>query len=452
MAFSPWHYHRQIHEGTPAIGLSLTTAWRSIKNHGPIMLGLILVVFLAFGRLTTGDFWHQLDFQILVEAHGLAANPWAMFKHIGAWFNQPLLQLAFLFEYRAFGLDYGGYITINLLLHALNAFIVYMLVNLLFYRERLALLAAILFALCVGSYGRNLQTVHNLESLLLTFLHLLVLYLFIRNDYRREGRIFSSYFWVGLVIYSLTGLTKASTLSLLVCLVAYKAFFYEKRERRPIFSNDLLIFLALGLLFQYGQARWVSAVPAVVSQNDGPLHYTVMSALNVFRYLNLMVFPLQESTLLKEAGPLVQVLYDLRIAIRSLLSLSVISYSFFGFVFGSRPLRFFIAWTYLTIIPFSSYNSGENWLDLSHLYLASLGFCVILSSASMACMRLLGTRRWRRLLPMTVPLLFVVTALTLTYRLDHRNRATAATPRVQALKQETVERIQEPPIRLETVD
>ncbi len=430
----------------------MTTIWQSIKNHGPILAGLILVVFAAFGRLTTGDFWHHLDFQILVEAHGLAANPWAMFQHIGAWFSQPLLQLAFLFEYRAFGLDYGSYITVNLLLHALNAFIIYMLVNLLFYRERLALLAALLFALCVGSYGRNLQTAYNLDSLLLTFLHLLALYLFIRNDYRREGRIFSSYFWAGLVIYSLTGLTKASTISLLVCLVAYKAFFYETRNRRPIFSNDLLIFLVLGLMFQYGQARWVSVAPSVVGQSDGPLQYTLMSVVNVFRYLILMVFPLQESSLLQEAGPVVQVLYELRIPIRALLTLSVISYSFFGFVFGSRPLRFFIAWTYLTLLPFSSYQAGENWLNLSHLYLASLGFCVILSSASMACMRLLGTHRWRRLLPMVVPLVFVVTALTLTYRLDNRNRATATTPRVQALKQETIERIQERPIRLESAD
>ena len=75
-----------------------------------------------------------------------------------------------------------------------------------------------------------------------------MLYLFIRNDFRHDGRITAPFFILGIVIYSLTGLTKASTLSLLGCLVAYKAFFYKARNRRPIFSNDLLIFLVLGLL------------------------------------------------------------------------------------------------------------------------------------------------------------------------------------------------------------
>lgn len=433
----------------PAVLTTIRNAWCTVKIHGPVLLFLLALVFVVFGSLCTGKIWHTVDFEILLDAHKLAPNPWAMFRHVGAWFSQPLLQQVFLLEYNAFGVGYGSYMAVSLVLHSLNAFVVYMLVNMLFYRERLALLAASLFALGVGSYGRNLLSIAGQESLLLATLHLIVLYLFIRNDFRRAGAVLSPYFLLGIMIYSLTGLTKASTLSLLGCLVAYKAFFYHARNRRPIFSNDLLVFLVLGLAFQIGQSRYGFSGPTVVHEIEGPLVYTYQSVLNVMRYLNLMVFPLQESTLLRDAGFLVQALFDSRIVIRTLLTLNVLSISFFGFVFGSRPLRFFIAWTYITIIPFSTQVPGTSWLNITHLYLASLGFCIVLASSAVGCCNLLTVHRWRRLVPLVIPLMFTVMAVSLTHRLDARNRTTAASEEVQELRQETYNRMLERPVRLQ---
>ena len=423
--------------------------WNTVRLHGPVLLLLLAAVFAAFGRLMSGDFWNPLDYEILVDAHKLAPDPWRMFQHVGAWFSQPLLQLAFLLEYRLFGLEYGGYVAVNLVLHALNAFIIYMLVNMLYHRERMALLAAVLFALGVGNYGRTLLSLAGQESLLLAFFHLLVLYLFIRNDFRRQGRLLSPYFLMGLALYGLTGLTKASTLSLLGCLVAYKAFFYHARGRRPVFSNDLLIFLALGLVFQIGQARWGFRTPTVVSDIEGPLVYTYESVITLVRYLHLMIFPLQESSLLRDAGFVVQVFYAARLGIRFLLTLAVLSFSFFGFVFGSRPLRFFIAWTYIALLPFSTAAAGSSWLNLTHLYLASTGFCVVMAAGTAGCASLLNVHRRRRLVPFAVPVIFVVTALSLNAQLDARNREKAASAPVQEIRAEAIDRMQERPVRLQ---
>ncbi|MEZ4388572.1 MAG: hypothetical protein R3D98_13575 [Candidatus Krumholzibacteriia bacterium] len=429
--------------------VSLPRPFRSLTTHGPVFLGLLVLVFGVFGRLCTGDLWSPVDFEILLDAHKLAPAPWAMFQHVGAWFSQPLLQQIFLAEYRLFGVEFGYYVAVSLVLHALNAFVVYMLVNMLFYRPRLALLAAAMFALGVGSFGRNLLSIAGQESLLLAGLHLLVLYLFIRNDFRRDGRLWSPYFLLGLAIYSLTGLTKASTLSLLGCLVAYKAFFYHVRNRRPVFSNDLLIFLLLGLLFQIGQSRYGFRMPTVGVASDGPLVYTLKSAVNVFRYLNLMLFPLQESSLLREAGDLVQGVYRARAVIQTVLTIYVLSFSIFGVVFGSRPLRFFIAWTYITLIPLSAQSPGSDWLNVTHLYLASLGFCVVLASGAVGCCNLLSIHRRRQLVPLLVPALFAVMAVSLTYRLDARNRLAARAPEIQELRQEMLGRMLERPVRLQ---
>jgi hypothetical protein len=422
----------------------IRTTWNVLRLHGP-MLGLMLaVVFIVYGRLCTGDFWYPLDFSILVDTHRLSHEPLVMFRHIGAWFSQPLLQLSFLGQYSLFGMNYGPYIAVNLTIHALCAFLIYMLINMLFYQWRLALTAALLFALNVGSYGRNLQTLAGQESLLLAMLHLLVLYLFIRNDFRRDGRLRSSYFLIGLAIYSLTGLTRASTLSLMGCLIAYKIFFYSRRGRRPIFSNDLLVFLFVGIFFKFGQNQWGFQHPSMLTEIDGPLAYTFWSVIDLFRYLNLMVFPLQEGSVLRDAGPLLQFLHDIRMPIRFFVTLGIISLSFFGFVFGNRSLRFFIAWTYIILLPLSTQNPGTHWLNVTHLYLASVGFCLILAAGALGCANLLSRHRWKRLVPFVVPLFFVATAVSLTYLLDARNREKSRLPEIRQLRQEAITILQQP--------
>ncbi len=404
------------------------TLFRYCEQHGRPLALIVTVVFACFAPLADGTFWNQPDFEILFEAGMLAHQPLAMFGHLGTYFSQPLLQIAFLGEYALFGLNYTPYIVVNLAIHALNACLVYLLVNMLFFRPRMALLAALMFAVGVGSYGKALLSVVQLEVLLLAFFHLLVLYVFIRNDFRAEGRVRSPYFLFGLALYVLAGLTKASTLSLLGCLLAYKVFFFSHRRGRPILSTDLIAFLVLGLLFQIGQARFGYQGPTVLVTDAGPVSYTLLSIKNVFRYLALMIMPMQESSLLSAAGPLVQTVYELRRFFYPVLMLGIVSFSFFGFVFGSRPLRFFIAWTYIVLIPFSGMAADGGWLNLKHLYLASLGFCVVLSAAALGTFNLLRVRRWRRLLAFSLPVLYMVWAIALAYRLDARYDAAARSP------------------------
>jgi hypothetical protein len=114
--------------------------------------------------------------------------------------------------------------------------------------------------------------------------------------------------------------------------------------------------------------------------------------------------------------------------------LGVVSFSFFGVVFGSRPLRFFIAWTYIVLIPFSGMAADGGWLNLKHLYLASLGFCVVLSAAALGTFNLLRARRWRRWLAFVGPACYVVGAIALAYRLDAHYDDAARSPQTLAAK------------------
>jgi len=58
--------------------------------------------------------------------------------------------------------------------------------------------------------------------------------------------------------------------------------------------------------------------------------YTLISIKNIFRYLALMILPMQESSLLDAAGPLVQAVHEVRQFFYPVLMLGIISFSFFG--------------------------------------------------------------------------------------------------------------------------
>ena len=418
---------------------------QSLRIHGPVLLGLAVLVFAAFGRLTSTPLFDNLDAQIIRDAHQLAVNPANMFNHIGFYFSQPLLQLAFLAEYRLFGLNTTGYLAVNLVVHTVNAFIVYMLVNMLFPRHRMAVLAATLFALAVGSYGRVFMTIHQLEGLLIAGLHLLVLYFFIRNDFRRHGGVRSPLFLIGLGLFLLAGLTKAASFSLVGCLIAYKLFFITQRSRRTVFSPDILVFVAVALAFHFAQSRWGFQAPTVYESASGHTYFSLLSVKNLFRYLVLMFFPMQQSPILETAPTWVVWVYHARMVIRFLLTLSILSYSFFGFVFGSRSIRFFIAWTYITLAPFTGHTDTGVWLNLSHLYLTSLGFCVILAAGATGTSNLLARHPWRRLVPYLVPLCFAVISVSVAWKLDGRNKWVASGPDAAALRQDVVRSCQARP-------
>jgi len=422
-----------------------------IKTHAPIFLLLLALTFTAFGYILGTELWSGTDAQIIMEAHDLSRDPSAMFGHLGFYFSQPLLQLSFLAQYNFFGMNMVGYMAVNLFVHTVNAFMVYMLVNMLFPSKRMAVLAGVLFALGVGSYGRVLMSIHQLESLLLACLHLLVLYFFIRNDYRRDGGVWSPLFAIGLILFLMTGLTKAASFSLIGCLIAYKAFFFRRRKGRSIISADLVIFMIVGTLFHLARGKWGYQNPTVFDDTAPPLQFTILSFKNIFRYLNLMVFPIQQSPILEGASGWIVAIFEARTVIRVFLTLSIISYSFFGFVFGSRAVRFFIAWTYITLLPFTGHTVTGHWLNLSHLYLTSLGFCVILAAGANGTSNLLIQRRWRRYLPYAVPLVFALASFGLAIQLDLRHKALAASPKSVEMRESVIRACQKRPYRLENI-
>lgn len=416
-------------------------------NHLSVLLLLLLVVFAAYRHVMALPLWNPIDFELLYDAHVMSANLGEFYRHIGNLFSQPLLRLGLLLEYRAFGLDPTGYLAVNLAVHALNAFVFYLLVYMLFPQERLAMLAALLFALSVGSYGKLLMSLAGVESLAAAFFYLVVLYALIRNDFHHGGRIRSRWYLLGMAVFVLAGLTRPVSFSILGSLVAYRFFYYKERGGRGVFPPSLLLVMGVGILLFVAQHIWGWRAEGPDAGPGMSPWLTVWYTLkNIFRYLNLMVFPLQVSSWVESSSPIIQFLYEWHVVVRTLMAMGIISFSFFGLVFGGKAVRFFITWTYITVLPFTVASGTLDWLNIRYLYLTSVGFCVILSAGTVGCVKLLQTHRWKRYVPYAAPLLFVLASQIVVLQLTNQNIKRSRSQKIHELRQVLDERLDDPAV------
>jgi len=134
------------------------------------------------------------------------------------------------------------------------------------------------------------------------------------------------------------------------------------------------------------------------------------------------------------AGPAVRFIYDFATAIRVVILLCIISYSFFGFIFGNRVIRFFIAWTYIMVTPFCFFRFPADWLDIRFLYLVSVGFDLILASGTVLAARLLYQRPFRRKLPYLIPAAFVMLSYFVLVQLDRNYERKAKSASLNSVK------------------
>jgi hypothetical protein len=140
-----------------------------------------------------------------------------------------------------------------------------------------------------------------------------------------------------------------------------------------------------------------------------------------------------------EEGTFNSLIFSWRTWIRPLLGFMIFSYAAYGFVFGNTNLRFFIAWTFLTILPFCFFYTPGDWLNTKYLYLASAGFCLILAAGTMKMFRVLAGRGWRQFVPLTIPFAFILASVIIVTQLDAAYEERASRPETQQLKEHFLE-------------
>lgn len=413
-------------------GSTAATAHARTRVKRLLFFGLLFALGMAFfSWVRDNSFWHPTDFQHVNRAMDANGSWTALFAVEPHTFFQPLVRLIFLFEYLLFGLNASGYYFVNILIHSINAFLVFLLVETLLKDRAIAILSSLLFVCAVGNYGKAVMVVAGLGDLLITMLTLLTLLFYFRNQLEGAGKLLSRYFAAATICFVLSLFTQTTSFSILGCMFAFNVFF-RSETRKGVFNRGFVLLgvVALGALL--AKLAFGFGITSEYSFVASPFYFV----RNYASYLTRMVFPIHASSLIAHAGPAVQFVYNLATEIRALTFLCVVSFTLFGFVFGNRTLRFFFAWTFITVTPFCFFEFPQfshDWLDIRHLYLVSVGFSMILASVAVMASRLLEGHRWRRALPYALPLFFVFLSQFIISELDTKYELISASPEIREL-------------------
>src|SRR4030095_8414340 len=222
---------------------------------------------------------------------------------------------------------------------------------------------------------------------------------------------------------------KTTSFSLLGLMLAFNLF-YREETGRPVFDRNFVGFAVMALLVLLVKLIVQGEIPGA---DDIDLSLLSL-ARNFAAYLVRMVFPIHSSTLVSEAGPVVKSIYEFATAIRVVILLCIVSYSLFGFIFGNRVIRFFIAWTYIVVTPFCFYRFPKDWLDIRFLYLVSVSFQMILATGTVLAARLLYQRPLRRRVAFLIPVAFVALSYFVLRQLDYNYEQKANSPMLDNVK------------------
>jgi len=164
---------------------------RKISLHAIIFLALALTGIAMFWSVLDTGFWSPEDFSALSGAAEASASgdttPAFRPAFSGGYPVNPIFSL----EFRLFGFHARPYLMMNLFVHILNACLAFLLVNNLLHDRKSSFLAALLFVLTVGSYGKNLMFASGISSLLYASTVLLAILLYVYNEKYFAGRFLS---------------------------------------------------------------------------------------------------------------------------------------------------------------------------------------------------------------------------------------------------------------------
>jgi hypothetical protein len=401
------------------------------------LLVLFVLGLLFFALVRNNPFWHPGDYQYLLQAVKIEGSWREIFARAPLETFQPLVNLIFYGEFHFFGLNPWYYYLFNIVVHSFNAFLVYVLVRTLRQDQTTAVLSALLFVFAIGNYGKAVMVVSGISDLVITALTLLTMIFYIRNELDERGRMWTANYILCLLFFFLGLMSKATSFSILGCMFAFNLF-YRQQTGRKLFDKNILIIGSFALVVLVVKLSILRSIPG---SSDLAI-FSWSFPRNFASYLVRMVFPIQYSSLVRDSGPAVQFIYGLASQIRILIFLCIVSYSVFGFIFGNRVIRFFIAWTYITVAPFCFFRFPADWLNIRYLYLVSVGFAMLLASGTVLAARLLYQKAWRRHLPYAVPLFFLLLSHFVVIRLD-RSYEKMHSPQLERRKEAFIAAYQE---------
>jgi tetratricopeptide (TPR) repeat protein len=207
-----------------------------------IFLALIaLGAIAAFAPALNNGFTNWDDNRLVTQnpviRHFSGTNLAAMFSYAYSGTYIPLTLLSWTVDYQLWGLNPRGFHLGNLLLHSLNALLVFGLIYALTRNPLAAFAAGLLFAVH-PLRAESVAWIAERKDVLFTFLYLLALLAYIRYVRKPSGQ----YYGLCLGLFILSGLAKGAALTL--PLILFLIDFFLARKYKPRLIGEKIPFLA----------------------------------------------------------------------------------------------------------------------------------------------------------------------------------------------------------------
>lgn len=411
----------------------------SIRGHSvaPWAAGGVLVVtFLVFSGSLGHGFVNWDDPCYVVDNPAIKGLDWPHLKQIFRTFQfgfyAPLSQVSLALDYALWGLNPSGYHLSSMLLHALNAVLVFLLTRQLvlltsregpLLSERASVFAATVAALLFGIHPLRVESVAWVSERRDTLSGLLVLacvLTYVTHAGQPSGKA-SCRWWLALcfALFVLAILAKPTAVMLTMILILLDVYplrridvfhprtrWNETREALGEKLPFLLASLLVGWGTIYGVACGYLGNRAYDLQELSWSARIAQSLAANLHYLNKLVIPVQLSPLYALSR------YDFSqpiVALAAVVTVGITTAGVAGFV---RWPAFLIAWlAYLAWIgPFLGMTaSGPQFAADRYTYLASIGLSVVLG----VWLAQWGDRHgWRKVIPAIALVLLTLAGLT----------------------------------------
>lgn len=215
-------------------------SWLSIKLSQSNVVRVFILLMLI---LTAYSFCLKAGFNSLDDQFSIVNNERLKdLSNLGrifsaSFFNdthyyRPMVEASFWLEYQAFKFNPFFYHLDNILLHAVNAFLVFILISMILRRKSAAFLTALLFAI----HPLQSEAVVNIagRSILLSCFFGLISFISFLYLRRRRFKLF--FYLVSIFSFLCALLSKESAAMLLILFISYAWFIDRKRGESPLIS------------------------------------------------------------------------------------------------------------------------------------------------------------------------------------------------------------------------
>jgi tetratricopeptide (TPR) repeat protein len=356
----------------------------------PIVVLMLLCLIVYYNSLSNGFVYD--DFGSIVENRYIKQPG----KFFASLFNQsyykmagleasyrPVASLSYFLIYAIAELNPFYYHLTSLLLHTLNAILVYCLANLILQNRLRALISGCLFA-CHPVLSEAVNGIDFNDDLLTTFFYLLALLVYIRIQ-AEQVRFNIGAYCLSLVLYLLGLLSKEMAITLPAIMLLYDLILRDA-DRDPLTFQQLLNILKKRASFYYGYMAvtlfylflrfFLFHTPgeALKSSYGSLFERIIYLPGHIFSFIRLMIFPTNLTADYVFSYP------DSFVDGSNLIGLAVVmglvGTSFFIYR-HSKEIFFGIWWCFITLFPVSNLIEIYHPLAERYLYLPLIGFCLV---------------------------------------------------------------------------